>query len=459
MISSDDNTLKPENTFTKDGVEVEKEEEGDEEEIISEEGLILKKPRFKPTWKEINNVCYKIFKCKRPKYDVRKFSILDKLNNFQNICGFLCKREGKIGGSLLIASVKEQTFETDKRQFIFGTPKLKYAYKRNENEFVDEFEGENLISSYYLSQKWNGTNILLFKYYDIEGNEFISAKTKGMPTVNDGDFGNFLTGTLQALHLDQFIGKYKNFYLREVLLKIHSDKNNEHYNEHIYEFLMNNDVQSISFEICGHQMPHLVKYDFDISLKPLFVTFKESGKIKPCIHVKDMEEFGPFPYTPKESHEKCVEHCKRLQKESLQKNEKYREENHLKHKYEYEHFAVEGHVLYLLDKDGYLIYRTMYKIKPNDVEEVHWETFDERKKGQVKDTIIKMKQRNLNISDESVLRNELDIGDKEWGKFGKDIKKYIQFELNEDIGYEEKKRHYKKSNIKNNTTEQDDNKE
>mgnify|MGYP001557664021 CR=1 FL=1 len=63
--------------------------------------------------------------------------------------------------------------------------------------------------------------------------------------------------------------------------------------------------------------------------------------------------------------------CQDHQRTDFETNERHRKLNGLEHKYEYEHFATEGKVLYCLDKSGYVIDRTMYKIKPKDIEEVH----------------------------------------------------------------------------------------
>lgn len=60
--------------------------------------------------------------------------------------------------------------------------------------------------------------------------------------------------------------------------------------------------------------------------------------------------------------------CQTLQQEALELNKQFREKNQLKQKYEYGHFYTEGFVLYLLDKDGFVINRVMYKIKPRDIE-------------------------------------------------------------------------------------------
>lgn len=89
--------------------------------------------------------------------------------------------------------------------------------------------------------------------------------------------------------------------------------------------------------------------------------------------------------------------------------------------YEYNHFENEGRVLYILNKHGYVTpHRTMYKIKPRDVEEVHWETFDSVRRGQVEEAVRKIKLRNKSLT-EQALREELDMQGKEWGKFGRQV--------------------------------------
>jgi hypothetical protein len=39
----------------------------------------------------------------------------------------------------------------------------------------------------------------------------------------------------------------------------------------------------VTFELCGSEVPHLVKYDFDVALEPIFVTYND-GKIQPVIN-------------------------------------------------------------------------------------------------------------------------------------------------------------------------------
>ncbi len=78
---------------------------------------------------------------------------------------------------------------------------------------------------------------------------------------------------------------------------------------------------------------------------------------------------------------------------------------------------MEGKVLYLLNEKGHLINRTMYKIKPPDIEEVHWSNFDNLMQGRVREAVEKCAQREKKPPEEN-LRDELDMGPKEWSRFG-----------------------------------------
>lgn len=44
------------------------------------------------------------------------------------------------------------------------------------------------------------------------------------------------------------------------------------------------EIQSLVLELCGRKEPHLVRYDFDIDLKPLFYTLRD-GSIRPALEV------------------------------------------------------------------------------------------------------------------------------------------------------------------------------
>jgi hypothetical protein len=55
--------------------------------------------------------------------------------------------------------------------------------------------------TYLLTNKWNGTNIQVFKYENEKGEILISAKQRMSPFVSDGPNGNYLTATKEALNI------------------------------------------------------------------------------------------------------------------------------------------------------------------------------------------------------------------------------------------------------------------
>ncbi len=109
----------------------------------------------------------------------------------------------------------------------------------------------------------------------------------------------------------------------------------------------------------------------------------------------------------------------------LEANEAYRKANNLQAKYERGHFIREGRVMYCLNEQGRLIDRTMYKVKPKDIEEVHWSNFDVTMQGRVREALEKIIEREKPVNAQS-FKEELDMGPKEWDRFGQDILKYVE---------------------------------
>lgn len=319
------------------------------------------------------------------------FSRPDPFNNDSIVEGFICRKRSKNGGSLVITKVDGKST----KQIIWATPKLAYPYREVGTRDWINF---GKISTAVLSEKFNGMNVLFYKYKDANGNERWSAKSKGTPFINDSDAGPFLTLLKEAMRSWE-AGNYRADY-DEFL----SWKNGAH-----------SDAHAISFELCGQKEPHLVNYGFDLALKPLFLVC-ENGRIRPIVTMDSV--------LVDTDAQDLVELCQQLQNDDLKRNEYYRERENLDHKYEYNHFITEGKVLYVLGEDGYVKNRTMYKVKPTDIEEVHWQQFDEIMEGRVDEAIQKLFEREYDLT-ELDLREELDMGPKEWGKFGRSIKKYI----------------------------------
>jgi len=306
------------------------------------------------------------------------FEKADPFNPQNTLAGFINRKKGNMQGSLYITHVNSEPVNP---QLIFGTPKLEYPYiDESDSREYKELTG---FKEFLVTEKWNGVNIMFYKYLDSTGKEFTTAKTKGTPFVSDSEVGEFLLLTKQA-----FKGQAKK-NIEETLASAKG-------------------IQSITLELCGYSEPHLVKYSFDIDLIPLFVTYKH-GAIKPIMLPGD-SKFSSVS-------DDLIAMCKHYQHGDFIKNEMYRKERGLQLKYEYEHFAVEGKVLYLLDSNGFLVDRTMYKIKPKDIEEVHWLSFDKTMKARVVEAVKKVKMNEEKVSEDTMM-DELNMGPKEWARFG-----------------------------------------
>ena len=320
------------------------------------------------------------------KKHVKEFEKIDPLNSVV-VRGFICRKKGPMGGSLFITHVDGKEVEP---QGIYGTPKLAYPYnqQRDFNSEVREFIRFPNATSYCFAEKWNGMNVLFFKYKNAEGRTLVSGKSKGTPFVSDGEFGNFLSMVLREISANP-----------DVLAPLVGDDS----------------IQSVSFELCGKSEPHLVEYSFDLKLQPLFA-MDYRGMISPLVTADQLHDFI--------SSDELIEKCRTAQQQDFDKNQQYRIERELDVRYEYEHFKTEGRVLYLLDANGKLIDRTMYKIKPPDIEEVHWQSFGDNMAARVREAIQKIHRNEEKIS-ETTLKEELDMGPKEWSKFGKAVMKLI----------------------------------
>lgn len=350
------------------------------------------------TTKSSKDIAANAFSCRLAQVD--HFSKKDPFNVGNTIEGYICRAKGKMGGSLYITHVNGVSV---KPQIIYATPKLEYPYINSHSRELLNFDN---VEMFVMMDKWNGMNVFFYKYFDNNGTMFITAKTKGTPTLTDSEYGNFFSLTKEVLDRHSFGGD-----IPIILMDMVRDE-----------------VLGMSFELCGRKEPHLVKYDFDIDLKPLFITYTD-GKIKPILRQNNVLSMPVY-----NSKGLIAAAIKDSQMVDFQKNEVFRKLNNIPHKYEYEHFATEGKVLYTLDKDGYVYNRTLYKIKPKDIEEVHWQTFDATLEARVSEAIKKLKVAGETISEQS-LSSELDMGPKEWDKFGQKVMEYSQ--ISGDMGNRE----------------------
>jgi len=265
-------------------------------------------------------------------------------------------------------------------------------------------------------------NVLFFKYFDENGHMYVSAKTKGSATLNNTPYGNFLEHTKQCLFGGTSVENESGFMI---------DTNNPP--PALKEFIERQDIQSISMELCGRKEPHLVLYDFDLALKPLFMQHFHDGLIEP---VMDSYEIGKGDLREFTTTKEMCEYCLKRQRDDFDRNDRYRKERNLEIRYEYEYFINEGAVLYILFKSPntpqsnfkagsipLVCQRKLYKVKPKDIEEVHWGVFDEKQKRLIEIAITKLQEREKPFSKETLIE-ELDIGPKEFSRYGREIMQY-----------------------------------
>jgi len=323
------------------------------------------------------------------------FSRKDPFNPQNTVSGFINRLPGKMSGSLVITEVNGMMLQ--KPFLVKGTPKLVYPYKSSNSTDLIDFTRIEGIASYQFQRKWNGMNVLAFRYPDASGEWFISAKSKGTPFLsNVPGAGSFLALVQEHLATNNTdLVKLWMSHLPKELSKLSEF--------HLY---------GISFELCGRKEPHLVKYDFDLDLKPLFFILDKG--IRPILI--DTSHTDPTIIPP------LIESAKFL---AEAENFDFSMKTGLPLDYEYERFAEEGYVLYTLDKNGFVINDTMYKIKPPSIEEVHWHTFEKDIKGRVREAIVKIVASEQLITPAN-LQAELDMGPKQWSKWGEEVMKFAK---------------------------------
>jgi predicted kinase len=211
-------------------------------------------------------------------------------------------------------------------------------------------------------------------------------------------------------------------------------------------------VQSICFELCGNEEPHLVKYDFPLALQPLFMTspygditpftaeaslhhkfYKEDQKAEENkeeelrVDPSDAELLSKtgkiLPFT---GEEEILALDNKLKRWALRKNKAHRAAHSLPEGYLYNNFVVEGWVLYLLDASGRAIGRDkLYKVKPNDIDGSHFELFDNSLQRLVIEALERIYQAGKPVNEET-LRRELDLSPRGWTRFERDIVAFVE---------------------------------
>lgn len=70
---------------------------------------------------------------------------------------------------------------------------LRYPYSDKKAGRWKQSLGGGEAKQYYLANKWNGMNVLFFKYQDNEGRIFVTGKSKGSASIMDMDVGSTIS--------------------------------------------------------------------------------------------------------------------------------------------------------------------------------------------------------------------------------------------------------------------------
>jgi hypothetical protein len=280
-----------------------------------------------------------------PKF--RKFEDLEDPFNPQNkISGYISVHESNMQyGALWIDSVNGKPTG----QLLYMTPKLHYPFgKMDDDQRRYHFPKFEKIEVF---EKYDGTNIVAFKYLDAEGKNFISYKTRGSPFLRNNNFNNFLDMWNETLKIYSDIPKLAEPF------------------------------QSLSFELFGSRNRILVNYKVSLEVKLLFLIDPENGNISPPTSLVISENLK-FPkiaklhasFDPETDIPKKYEEMQAEIQSDLEKKNKLIQGTPLEirtHLLSTGMNGAEGSVWFvkLPSKENNW---NMFKCKPDLVEQIHW---------------------------------------------------------------------------------------
>lgn len=251
---------------------------------------------------------------------LREFMAKDPYNpNF--VEGLLSYERSKSYGALTIRKVNSRKVDYPP---IMGTPKLGYPFTRGGNF---QFPSAEKILCF---KKYDGSNILMFRYWDADGRPFISYKVRLWP---------FLRGKL--------IPMWNRMLAQHPTIK--------------RIFVDNPDLAACSFEMYGGDHPHLIRYENKLDIALLF-GLKRDGAL--VINTDINTDAIPKAELIKEVHGDYVWEYNQMRDEFGNRLELLDAENQL-------YAGEEGAVWYVKEK------RTqqwrMMKCKPHQIELTHWQ--------------------------------------------------------------------------------------
>lgn len=108
------------------------------------------------------------------KTNSKEFEQEDTFNPGNIIKGLICRSPSRSYGRLTITHVNGRECP----QVIYGTPKMFYPLDNDRS--VRRMDYKEIM----IYEKYDGTNVVGYKYHDADGNEYVTYKTRMTPTIN-----------------------------------------------------------------------------------------------------------------------------------------------------------------------------------------------------------------------------------------------------------------------------------
>lgn len=254
---------------------------------------------------------------------LQPFDTTDPFNDDLRLEGFLSQRPDHRYGALALLRVDGRPAP----QRIFATPKLHYPFgKDGRFQFPP-------IQSVHLYEKLDGTNVLAYRYSDADQQQRTTYKLRLAPTLRNSKWGPFLD------------------YWRELIAR----------NPEIPRLVENNNCH-ISFEMYGARNAHLIAYENDLDVAALFGVKAEDATLVAPFQLQCGSVPMPILLGELRAGEDPVAKFQSLREEMNSRNTPAADDKLC---------GTEGAVWYVTEPTARV---TLWKCKPESVEEIHWAT-------------------------------------------------------------------------------------
>ena len=251
---------------------------------------------------------------------LQPFDVADPFNENLPLRGFLSQRPDHRYGGLAITHVGGVPAE----QFIPATPKLHYPFGKDGKFHFPR------VQRIHVYEKFDGTNVLAYRYADGEGRLRLTYKLRLSPVLRNSRFGPFLDLWREILARHPNISK-----------------------------LAEANACSISLEMYGKRNAHLILYENDLDAAVLFGVDQKSAIVAPCRLALLGVPAAPLACELSAGDDPVAKYAE--VRAAMEMRNRPAEDDKLT--------GTEGTVWYVEDPSGHL---SMWKCKPESVEEIHW---------------------------------------------------------------------------------------